>query len=132
VDKSKEQTMTDDHYYMRLSAIEVRLEEALTLVRSLKNDRQIKMAEREVDTTDIGTITEGVLDEGIDEVNFMGNATRIYNCLHNANVVTVRDLVLLTRYELLRIPNIGRKSLHHVEATLKERGLRLGMFKNGQ
>jgi len=54
---------------------------------------------------------------------------RAYNAFlsYAPEIITIRDLVLKTEGELLRMPNFGRKSLHEVKENLSLMGLRLGM-----
>ena len=54
---------------------------------------------------------------------------RAYNAFlsYAPDIITIRDLVLKTEGELLRMPNFGRKSLNEVKENLSLMGLRLGM-----
>jgi hypothetical protein len=54
---------------------------------------------------------------------------RAYNAFlsYAPDIITIRDLVLKTEDELLRMPNFGRKSLNEVKENLSLMGLRLGM-----
>lgn len=52
---------------------------------------------------------------------------RAYNCLANLNIVYVDDLVRMTPERLLRVRNMGRKSLTVIVEELERYGLRLGM-----
>jgi|TARA_R100001460_G_C3418856_1_gene160621 hypothetical protein len=54
---------------------------------------------------------------------------RAYNAFlsYAPEITTIRDLVLKTEGELLRMPNFGRKSLNEVKENLSLMGLRLGM-----
>ena len=54
---------------------------------------------------------------------------RAYNAFLSSapDIITIRDLVLKTEGELLRMPNFGRKSLNEVKENLSLMGLRLGM-----
>ena len=54
---------------------------------------------------------------------------RAYNAFlcHAPDITTIRDLVLKTEGELLRMPNFGRKSLNEIKENLSLMGLRLGM-----
>ena len=54
---------------------------------------------------------------------------RAYNAFlcHAPDITTIRDLVLKTPGELLRMPNFGKKSLNEVKENLSLMGLRLGM-----
>ncbi|MCF6764652.1 DNA-directed RNA polymerase subunit alpha [Thiotrichales bacterium 19S3-7] len=52
---------------------------------------------------------------------------RSANCLKAENVRFLGDLVQYTESDLLKIPNLGRKSLTEIRSILSERGLSLGM-----
>jgi DNA-directed RNA polymerase subunit alpha len=54
-------------------------------------------------------------------------SVRSYNCLKNANIKTIADLVQKTEQEMLRTKNFGRKSLNEIKEILNGMGLRLGM-----
>lgn len=53
-------------------------------------------------------------------------SVRSTNCLKAENILVVADLVRRTELELLRTPNLGRKSLQEIKAALAARGLVLG------
>ncbi len=52
---------------------------------------------------------------------------RTYNCLKNANIQTIGELVQKTEVELLNTKNFGRKSINELKEELAGRGLQLGM-----
>ncbi|WP_109282390.1 DNA-directed RNA polymerase subunit alpha C-terminal domain-containing protein [Streptomyces orinoci] len=52
---------------------------------------------------------------------------RSANCLKAEDIFSIGDLVSRTEDELLRSPNLGRKSLDEIKAALAARGLSLGM-----
>jgi len=54
-------------------------------------------------------------------------SVRSYNCLKNAEIQTIRDLVQKSETEMLRTKNFGRKSLNEIKEILAEMGLSLGM-----
>ena len=54
-------------------------------------------------------------------------SVRSYNCLKNANIKTIGELVQKTEPEMLRTKNFGRKSLTEIKDLLSEMGLSLGM-----
>jgi len=70
-----------------------------------------------------------VLDRSVDELEL---SVRSYNCLKNANIQTIRDLVQKTAQEMLRTKNFGRKSLNEIEEILKGMGLQFGMKFDSQ
>ena len=54
-------------------------------------------------------------------------SVRSYNCLKNANIRTIRELVQKTEGEMLKTKNFGRKSLNEIKEILSGMGLSLGM-----
>ncbi len=52
---------------------------------------------------------------------------RSYNCLKNANIRTLRELVQKTEGDMLKTKNFGRKSLNEIKDILATMGLSLGM-----
>ncbi|MDI6728271.1 MAG: DNA-directed RNA polymerase subunit alpha C-terminal domain-containing protein [Thermodesulfovibrionales bacterium] len=64
------------------------------------------------------------LMKSIDELEL---SVRAYNCLKNANIKTIGDLVQKTEYEMLRTKNFGRKSLNEIKEILVGMGLNFGM-----
>ena len=62
------------------------------------------------------------LNRSVEELEL---SVRSYNCLKNANIQTIGDLVQKSENELSAIPNFGRKSIEEVKETLRVRGLGL-------
>ena len=54
-------------------------------------------------------------------------SVRSAHCLRNANIKTIRDLVLKTEAEMIKTKNFGKKSLNEIKQILASMGLRLGM-----
>ncbi len=54
-------------------------------------------------------------------------SVRSSNCLKNANITLIGELVQKTEAEMLKTKNFGRKSLNEIKAILEEMGLSLGM-----
>jgi DNA-directed RNA polymerase subunit alpha len=54
-------------------------------------------------------------------------SVRSYNCLKNANIQSIAELVQKTDSEMLRTRNFGRKSLNEIKEILEGMGLHLGM-----
>ncbi len=54
-------------------------------------------------------------------------SVRSYNCLKNANIQTISELVQKSDGEMLKTRNFGRKSLNEIKEILEEMGLHLGM-----
>jgi len=78
---------------------------------------------------------EEVSERGMDKMNEVLNrsveelelSVRSYNCLKNANIQTIGELVQKTEAEMLRTKNFGRKSLNEIKEILANMGLSLGM-----
>jgi len=64
------------------------------------------------------------LDKSVEELEL---SVRSYNCLKNANIRTLRELVQKTEGEMLKTKNFGRKSLNEIKEILASMGLSLGM-----
>jgi DNA-directed RNA polymerase subunit alpha len=54
-------------------------------------------------------------------------SVRSFNCLQNAGIKYIGDLVQKTEQEMLKTKNFGRKSLKEIKELLRDRGLELGM-----
>ena len=65
---------------------------------------------------------EKVLEMNIDELEL---SVRSYNCLKRAGINTVEELTNKTSEDMMKVRNLGRKSLEEVLAKLKELGLQL-------
>jgi DNA-directed RNA polymerase subunit alpha len=57
---------------------------------------------------------------------------RSYNCLKNANIQTIGELVQKTEAEMLKTKNFGRKSLNEIKEILSGLGLSFGMKFDNQ
>ncbi len=64
------------------------------------------------------------LNRSVDELEL---SVRSYNCLKNADIKLIGDLVSRTEGEMLKTKNFGRKSLNEIKETLSEMSLSLGM-----
>ena len=64
------------------------------------------------------------LDKSVEELEL---SVRSYNCLKNANIRTIRELVQKSEGEMLKTKNFGRKSLNEIKEILSTMGLSLGM-----
>ena len=58
-------------------------------------------------------------------------SVRSANCLKNANIRYIGELVQRTEQEMLKTKNFGRKSLNEIKEVLTEMGLKLGMKLEG-
>ncbi|MCR5135696.1 MAG: DNA-directed RNA polymerase subunit alpha [Oscillospiraceae bacterium] len=68
------------------------------------------------------TETDDLLSITIEELDL---SVRSFNCLKRANINTVGDLVSKTQDEMIKVRNLGRKSLEEVEHKLNQMGLKL-------
>ena len=65
---------------------------------------------------------EKVLEMTIEELDL---SVRAYNCLKRAGINTVAELVQRNQEDMMKVRNLGRKSLEEVEQKLQELGLAL-------
>jgi DNA-directed RNA polymerase subunit alpha len=79
---------------------------------------------REVPQERPATVYNENLDRSVEELEL---SVRSYNCLKNANITTIRELVQKTEQEMLKTKNFGRKSLNEIKEILTAMGLSLGM-----
>ncbi len=70
---------------------------------------------------------EKVLEMNIDELEL---SVRSYNCLKRAGINTVEELTNKTAEDMMKVRNLGRKSLEEVLAKLKELGLSLNQSED--
>jgi DNA-directed RNA polymerase subunit alpha len=94
------------------------LSEHLSLFIDLSENA--KNAEVMIDKEESGK--EKVLEMSIDELEL---SVRSYNCLKRAGINTVEELTNKTSEDMMKVRNLGRKSLEEVLAKLKELGLEL-------
>ena len=94
------------------------LNEHLKLFIDLSEVAQV--AEVMIDKED--DITQAVLEMSIDELEL---SVRSYNCLKRAGINTVEELTNRTPEDMMKVRNLGRKSLEEVLGKLKELGLEL-------
>jgi DNA-directed RNA polymerase subunit alpha len=71
-----------------------------------------------------GAQFDPVLLRPVDELEL---TVRSANCLKAENIYYIGDLIQRTENELLKTPNLGRKSLNEIKEVLASRGLTLGM-----
>ncbi|HSB13332.1 MAG TPA: DNA-directed RNA polymerase subunit alpha [Bryobacteraceae bacterium] len=70
-----------------------------------------------------------ILNRSVEELEL---SVRSYNCLKNANIQTISDLVQKTEAEMLRTKNFGRKSLNEIKEILASLNLSFGMKFDSQ
>lgn len=69
-------------------------------------------------------VVDPVLLRPVDDLEL---TVRSANCLKAENIYYIGDLIQRTENELLKTPNLGRKSLNEIKEVLASRGLTLGM-----
>jgi len=107
-------------------------EEAVSLASTLLKEHLMIFIQSEesvveeivVEPAEESTGIDAVLSRTIDDLDL---SVRSANCLKNANIHTLRDLVRRSEREMMETKNFGRKSLEEVQEILAEFGLRLGM-----
>jgi DNA-directed RNA polymerase subunit alpha len=110
----------------------IRPEEAISLAAMLLKDHLGIFIEAEDSLRDEGAGAgaaelsglDALLAKGIDELDL---SVRSANCLKNANIHTLRDLVRRSEKEMLETKNFGRKSLEELQELLGRLGLHFGM-----
>lgn len=65
-----------------------------------------------------------LLDRSVDELEL---SVRSYNCLKNADIRTIRDLIKRSEREMMNTKNFGKKSLNEIKDMLHGMGLDFGM-----
>ncbi len=69
-------------------------------------------------------VRDDMLDRSVDELEL---SVRSYNCLKNADVRTIRDLIRRSEKDMLGTKNFGKKSLNEIKDLLHGMGLDFGM-----
>ncbi len=81
----------------------------------------------ETDEEDIDREKERLRENLLRSIEELELSVRSYNCLKNADIRTIADLVQRTEAEMLKTKNFGRKSLNEIKELLAGMGLSLGM-----
>lgn len=104
-------------------------EEAVSLAAKVLNEHLalfVNLSETavkaEVIVEPVGSEITKIMDMSIDELEL---SVRSYNCLKRAGINTVEELTNKTSDEMMKVRNLGRKSLEEVLAKLKDLGLEL-------
>jgi DNA-directed RNA polymerase subunit alpha len=105
--------------------------DAVGLAATLLRDHLTIFVNAEHETALEG-VGEGELPENLAEylnrsVDELELSVRSANCLKNAGIRTIRDLVQKTEKDMLETKNFGRKSLNEIRDILRPMGLSLGM-----
>jgi DNA-directed RNA polymerase subunit alpha len=84
--------------------------------------------EEELETESRGVEKPVIKNENLNRsVEELELSVRSYNCLKNANIQSIGELVQKTEAEMLKTKNFGRKSLNEIKEILASMGLSLGM-----
>lgn len=99
-------------------------DEAISLSAKIINDHMMLFIQLTDEAMNVETMVEKeetkkekILDMTIEELDL---SVRSYNCLKRAGINTVEDLTLRKEEEMMKVRNLGRKSLDEVVAKLKE------------
>ena len=99
-------------------------DEAISLSAKIINDHMMLFIQLTDEAMNVETMVEKgtekkekVLDMTIEELDL---SVRSYNCLKRAGINTVEDLTLRKEEEMMKVRNLGRKSLDEVIGKLKE------------
>jgi len=89
-------------------------------------DEEVSPVEEKVETS-----TPQLNDNLFRSVDDLELSVRSANCLKNANIRHIGELVVRSEAEMLKTKNFGRKSLNEIKEILSEMGLGLGMKIDG-
>ncbi len=94
---------------------------------TLFTDLSDSISNRSTVVEKVETQRDKVLEMTIEELDL---SVRSFNCLKRANINTVEDLISKTQDEMIKVRNLGRKSLEEVEHKLAMMGLSLASDDN--
>ena len=94
---------------------------------TLVTDLSDSIGNRSTVVEKVETQRDKVLEMTIEELDL---SVRSFNCLKRANINTVEDLISKTQDEMIKVRNLGRKSLEEVEHKLAMMGLSLASDDN--
>ncbi len=93
----------------------------------IEESEDMEVTEEEVVESPVTVGDDDFNENLLKSVDELELSVRSYNCLKNANIKTIADLVQKTEHEILKTKNFGRKSLNEIKEILKGMGLSLGM-----
>jgi DNA-directed RNA polymerase subunit alpha len=103
-------------------------EEAIKYAATILSDQLTSFVDFTVIETEVLEPTAPAIDpallQAIDDLDL---TVRSANCLKAENIYYVGDLIQRTEMELLKTPNLGKKSLTEIKEVLASKGLSLGM-----
>ena len=97
---------------------------ARVLVDQLNVFAALEGTEAATETPSRAPMVDPILLRPVDDLEL---TVRSANCLKAENIYYIGDLIQRTENELLKTPNLGRKSLNEIKEVLASRGLSLGM-----
>jgi DNA-directed RNA polymerase subunit alpha len=98
----------------------VLLREHLAIFVNVETDEAAATAGTEMPQSEL----DALLDTNVEELEL---SVRSANCLKNAGIRTLRELVQKTEKDMLETKNFGRKSLNEIKDILRDKGLAFGM-----
>ena len=98
----------------------VLLRDHLAIFVNVETDESTQAAGAELPQSEL----DALLDTNVEELEL---SVRSANCLKNAGIRTLRELVQKTEKDMLETKNFGRKSLNEIKDILREKGLAFGM-----
>jgi DNA-directed RNA polymerase subunit alpha len=103
------------------------LKEQISIFINFSEDEQVVHTEKKTREEDLSDFNEN-LYRSVDELEL---SVRSANCLKNAEINKIYQLVQKTENEMLKTKNFGRKSLNEIKEVLTDMGLSLGMKLEG-
>ena len=98
----------------------VLIREHLAIFVNVETDEAAQAAGAEMPQSEL----DALLDTNVEEMEL---SVRSANCLKNAGIRTLRELVQKTEKDMLETKNFGRKSLNEIKDILRDKGLAFGM-----
>jgi DNA-directed RNA polymerase subunit alpha len=102
------------------------IKEQLTVFVNFDESVEVEKS-RDDDSSDKPKLNENLFKT----VDSLELSVRAANCLENANIKYIGELVTRTEGDMLKTKNFGRKSLNEIKDILAEMGLSLGMKIDG-
>ena len=100
------------------------LKDHMTIFINFEEEIEPSMVSSSEDRSGKPQIRNENLNRSVEELEL---SVRSYNCLKNANIQSIGELVQKTEAEMLKTKNFGRKSLNEIKEILATLGLSLGM-----
>ncbi|MFW0884537.1 DNA-directed RNA polymerase subunit alpha [Candidatus Acidulodesulfobacterium sp. H_13] len=110
-----------------LTSASLMLQEQVAVLATFGEMDQLSISDKKVQP-DAEKLSEDYLNENLlKNVDELELSVRSANCLKNADIKTINELVQKTEGEMLRTKNFGRKSLNEIKEVLSTMGLGFGM-----